>query len=73
MLDKFNISLAGVAWIIDSCLKTPTLDAVTTEVAELNNRKKSPRDAVYSKPEDNHETRIPKIEKVKKITGLNTG
>ena len=60
MLDKFNISLAGVAWIIDSCLKTPTLYAVTTEVAELNNRKKSPRDAVYSKPRTIMKQEFPK-------------
>ena len=36
-------------------LKTPTLHAVTAEVIELNNRKKSQKDVVYFQPEDNHE------------------
>ena len=43
---------------------TPTLHAVTAEVIESNNRKKSQKDVVYFQPEDNHETRIAKSEKV---------
>ena len=37
-------------------LKTPTLHAVTAEVIESNNRKKSQKDVVYFQPEDNYET-----------------
>ena len=46
--------------------KTPTLYAATAEVTTLNNRKKSQKDFVFFQPEDNHETRIAKREKVKK-------
>ena len=33
-----------------------TLHAVTAEVIELKNRKKSQKDVVYFQPEDNYET-----------------
>ena len=54
-------------------MKTFSLYAVTAEVTELNNRKKSEKDVVYFQPEDNHETGIAKSEKVKKIPGWNEG
>ena len=50
--------------IISSFLADTILYTVTAEVTELSNRKKSVKDVVYFQPEDNHEMRIAKSEKI---------
>ena len=73
MLDKFRISLARVAKIMDSWLKTPTLHAVTAEVAELNNRKSSKRRRVFPARGQSRNKNSQKRKRLnKKITGSNT-
>ena len=53
-------------------LKTPTWCAITTQATGVNNRKKSQKDVVHFKPENNHDTKLAKSEEVIwKITGSN--
>ena len=56
MLDKFRTSLARVAKIMGSWLKETYTISSYSRGYRIKQQKESQKDAVYSQPEDNHET-----------------
>ena len=70
MFDKLRISVARVAKIMDSWLTYNYIICSYSRDYQIMLQKKSQKDALFFQPNDNHETRVAKREKVKKITGL---